>query len=448
MADVSRPPRGPGRPDCPDCGGLGWLHPAVPVDHPHFGQAVPCACLAATLAAERRSRNAADADLGALSGMTFETFRTDAAGNSPEGKRSLEAAFDAARAFAESPSDWLVLHGGFGCGKTHLAAAIVNDRLAAGEPALFVVVPDLLDRLRAAYAPDSEEAFEDRFAAVRDAPLLVLDDLGTQAPTAWAAEKLFQLLNHRYTNRLPTVVTTNCAIDDLDARLQSRLGHWGMVRQIEIKALDYRGGVRPESDLVSTLNLYADMTFENWDARAAHLEPSAAENLARAHGVARAYADEPSGWLVLTGDHGVGKTHLAAAIANRRVALGGSALFVVVPDLLDHLRAAFSPTSRVTYDRRFDEIRAAELLVLDDLGTESATPWAREKLFQILNHRYAARLATVVTMSTALKDIDPWLRTRMLDRRRCTVFEILAWPYFGGPPAPRPSNPPRRPRRG
>ena len=439
LAESPGPPRGPGRADCPSCGGLGWLGRRVPVDHPDFGQAVPCACLAEALTAQRRARIASDANLGALSEMTFATFRIDAPGNSPEGKRTLEAAFEAARAFAERPSAWLVLHGGFGCGKTHLAAAIVNAQLADGQPALFVVVPDLLDHLRAAYAPDSDETYDARFETVREAPLLVLDDLGTQAPTAWAAEKLFQLLNHRYNGRLPTVITTNCAIDDLDGRLRSRLGHWGMVRQFEIKALDYRGGVRPDADLLSTLNLYTDMTFENWDARARDLEPAVVENLARAHSLAQAYADESNGWLVFTGDHGVGKTHLAAAIANRRVAQGAAALFVVVPDLLDHLRATFSPTSRVAYDKRFDEIRAAPLLVLDDLGTQSATPWAREKLFQILNHRYAARLATVVTMSTAFKDVDSWLRTRMLDRRRCTVFEILASPYFGGPPAPRPS---------
>ena len=65
-------------------------------------------------------------------------------------------------------------------------------------------------------------------------------------------------------------------------------------------------------------------------------------------------------------------------------------MFIVVPDLLDHLRATFSPTSGATLDRVFEQVRTAPLLILDDLGTESATPWAREKLFQLFNHRYGA----------------------------------------------------------
>ncbi len=57
---------------------------------------------------------------------------------------------------------------------------------------------------------------------------------------------------------------------------------------------------------------------------------------------------------------------------------------MVVPDLLDHLRATFSPSSTVSLDRRFEEVRTTPLLILDDLGTQSATPWAREKLYQIV----------------------------------------------------------------
>jgi DNA replication protein DnaC len=99
----------------------------------------------------------------------------------------------------------------------------------------------------------------------------------------------------------------------------------------------------------------------------------------------------------------------------------------------------------VPYDTRFEEIRSSELLVLDDLGTESATPWAREKLYQILNHRYAARLPTVITTASTIKDLHPRLRTRMLDRRRCRVFEILASPYYGVVKPGRPRASGRKP---
>lgn len=405
----------------------------VPVGDPDFGRAFPCVCIAERIAERRLAALRRASELAAMERLTFETFQVDAPGNDGEGRRSLAAAMDAAHAFAEAPEGWLVLHGGYGCGKTHLAAAIVNHRLKRGQSTLFLVVPDLLDHLRGTFAPDSSIAYDDRFETIRDAGVLVLDDLGAQAPTPWAGEKLFQLLNHRYNAELPTVITTNQNLDDLDDRLRSRLGHFGFVRLFEISAIDYRGGVSSRPDVLSTLEMYGDMTFQSWDARAQDLEVSVAENLARAFSVAREFAEEPSGWLVLTGDHGCGKTHLAAAIANHRRSRAtgaGRVLFVTAPDLLDYLRATFSPTTRVRYDQRFDEVREAELLVVDDLGTESATAWAREKLFQILNHRYKARLPTVLTMATLLQDVHPWLRTRILDKRYCTVFGVLA-PAYG-----------------
>ncbi len=429
---------GDGRPDCPRCGGLGWLRRDVAVGHPDFGKAFPCDCLADELEARRLAGVRDASNIAALGHMTFSTFRLDAPGNTPEALRSLQIAFDAASHFAAQPAGWLVLQGGYGCGKTHLAAAIVNARLGQGAPAVFIAVPDLLDHLRAAYASDvPQDGFDARFEAVRNAPLLVLDDLGTEAPTAWAAEKLFQLLNHRYNAKLPTVITTNHDLDVLDERLRSRLGHYGLVRPITISALDYRGGTgQADGTELSTLHLYGHMTFQTWDVRAGAVEPAAAENLARAARVARSFAEAPHGWLVLLGDHFCGKTHLAAAIANHRMGEGENPVFVVVPDLLDHLRATFSPTSRVRYDKRFEDIRSSRLLILDDLGTESATPWAQEKLYQLLNHRYTSGLPTVITTATPLGDIPPRLRSRMLDRRVCTIFEIQAPPYRPAPAGP------------
>src|SRR5690606_20740625 len=103
------------------------------------------------------------------------------------------------------------------------------------------------------------------------------------------------------------------------------------------------------------------------------------------------YAADPQGWLVFNSvAYGNGKTHLAAAIANTVINQGRPVLFIVVPDLLDHLRTTYNPAAGVRYDKRFEEVKTADLLVLDDLGTESATPWAREKLYQIFNYRYNA----------------------------------------------------------
>jgi DNA replication protein DnaC len=136
---------------------------------------------------------------------------------------------------------------------------------------------------------------------------------------------------------------------------------------------------------------------------------------------------------VITGPYGCGKTHLAAAIANALADKGNPPLFIMVPDLLDHLRATFSPSSAVSYDHRFDEIRTAPVLVLDDLGAQTASPWAREKLHQLFNYRYSAELPTVITVAVdMLESIDERLRVRLLDERICTIVPITAPAYHGG----------------
>jgi DNA replication protein DnaC len=207
-----------------------------------------------------------------------------------------------------------------------------------------------------------------------------------------------------------------------------------LVQIITILAPDFRrAGVDQDQSDLSSLNLHGDKLFENFDVRERELPKSQSENLRRALETAVDFADDPTDWLVFNSmGYGNGKTHLAAAIANYVTNQGDPVLFVVVPDLLDHLRATFNPASGARLDKRFDEVKTAPLLVLDDLGTESATAWAREKLYQLFNYRYNARLATVITTATPVDELDPRLATRMLDGSRCTFFLIEAPSYRGG----------------
>jgi DNA replication protein DnaC len=422
-----------GQGECPLCGGLGFVREDVSVDHPNFGKLFPCSCKMAEIEQLKLEQLRALSNLDHLRHMVFKTFLPEGYGLPPEKADNLRLAFDLARQYADHPEGWIVFFGGYGCGKTHLAAAIANQAIEHGQAVLFVVVPDLLDHLRATFGPNSPATYDQRFEAVRDAPLLVLDDLGTQSSTAWAQEKLFQILNHRYNAKLPTVITSNQRLEEIDLRLRSRMVDPSLATLVPILAPDFRrSGVDQDQSDLSSLSLMQDMTFEGFDLRQDTLPPDERANLKRALEVCRDYAKLPEGWLVLTGEYGCGKTHLAASVANARAAQGLPALFVVVPDLLDHLRATFSPTSQARFDKRFEEVRMAPLLVLDDLGTESASPWAQEKLYQLFNYRYNARLPTIITMAQPIDEVDPRLRTRMLDTRRCTVFGIIAPSYRGG----------------
>ena len=109
-----------------------------------------------------------------------------------------------------------------------------------GQPAIFIVVPDLLDHLRSTFSPSSETTFDDLFESVRGAPLLILDDLGTQTTTQWATEKLFQILNHRYMTKLPTVITTNVPLDELGDRLASRMADPELSICVSLAGPDWR----------------------------------------------------------------------------------------------------------------------------------------------------------------------------------------------------------------
>jgi DNA replication protein DnaC len=423
-----------GDPNCPHCGGQGYLRADVPVGHPNFGKLEICVCRQRDVSEQIRDRLFSISHLDELKDLTFTSFK-------PRGRKglgemqaaSLEMAFNQAQHYAKNLNGWLLLQGGYGCGKTHLAAAIANFAVEMGVPTLFLTVPDLLDTLRFSY--DSESTtFEERFDEIRNAQLLVLDDFGTQNATGWAQEKLFQIINYRYINKFPLVVTTNLALDEVEARIRSRLADPELVTACRINAPDFR---RPMDDTghpeLSSLDLMTGKTFGSFDERANEgLQSDELKSLQKALKAAHNFAEKPKGWVVMMGTYGSGKTHLAAAIANYRAGLGDPPLFVMVPDLLDHLRATFSPQSSTTFDRRFDEIRTAPLLVLDDLGTQSMTPWVREKLYQLFNYRYNAELPTVITTSDSLDEMDARIRSRLLDGKLCTIYAVTAPSYHGG----------------
>jgi len=457
-----------GDPNCEFCGGVGFLRSDVPLGHPDFGRLEPCVCRSGEVARNARQRLYEMSNLDRLSHLTFENFNTK--GNpkaefiTPQEISSLEEAKIASEEFSNSLQGWILLEGAYGCGKTHLAAAIANTCVQRGVPTLFITVPDLLDSLRFAYG-SQETTFEARFEEIRAADLLVMDDFGTQNATAWAQEKLFQIINYRYINKLPTVITTNLILDEIESRIRSRLQDSDFVQHIRIIAPDYRRPKETSNPGISMLSMpdIQKMTFGNFETRDDEIgqeivttvirekqdkygrlykdkeiirEKVTAEHVKRLHNALNAsvqFAEKPRGWLVILGQSFSGKTHLAAAIGNYRLLSGGQVILTQVSSLLDYLKATFSPSSDVSFDRRSYEIRTTPLLIVDDLkesGTSSV--WAEDKLYQILNFRYYNDLPTVITSTMdpdSFAKSYPSLWNRILDTSKSEVCVIDMPPY-------------------
>jgi DNA replication protein DnaC len=387
------------------------------VGHPDFGQAFPCRCQqtqdpTTRIAALRRYSN-----LGPLARITFEATRPDGPLPDAASRRMFRQALEAAARFAEDPAGWLALAGPSGSGKTHLAVAVANRCIERGQTTYFIVVADLLDHLRGAYSPDNPLTYDDLFDQVRNVPVLVLDDLGAQSATPWAQEKLFQVFNHRFNAALPTVITVRGPLQRLDESLRTRIeAAEGFARVHHLgqynTRLARRVGDVPEQ-------MQGRMTFASFDIRGGrNATRKDRESLQRAKQAAENFAADPDGWLLFTGPRGCGKTHLAIAIAGESLRQGRPVFFAFVPTLLDHLRATFSPDSPIGYDELFEQLKTVPLLILDDLGAESSTPWAEEKLYQIIVHRHESRLPTVITNSFAIEELEekkPRIASRLVD---------------------------------
>lgn len=229
-------------PTCSICKGAEWVTHRVPVGHPEFGQAFRCRCVQTLDAWKRAVRLDAAAGLPKSNPpKTFDNFKLS---------KGTELALVTARTYAENLHDRpiLTLTGVPGCGKSHLLEAIGRRVLERGIGVRYTVGASLLDELRAAYDPDSEDAFQRVFDRYNQADLLILDDPGAEAATPWAIEKLYTLVNNRCKDRRPLAVATNLDFRTMRNRLGPRTTDrlWdtnsGLVTVLVITADSYRTG--------------------------------------------------------------------------------------------------------------------------------------------------------------------------------------------------------------
>lgn len=207
--------------ECDRCLDKGWVQD-VNQGEGQFGETVPCDCNDRLKMRHLQNMRKYCELPSEYQAWTF---------NSLEDRKVAvwKAALEFSQQFANGETDekWLVLSGENGTGKTRLAVAVVNQRLAKSQVAKYVYVPDLLRDLQASFSQRADEvhlaSFEERFKVYLDVPLLLLDDLGKQRPTAFSIETMGQLIDYRLREGLELIVTTNKKPSDLPREIADRL---------------------------------------------------------------------------------------------------------------------------------------------------------------------------------------------------------------------------------
>lgn len=169
--------------------------------------------------------------------------------------KGAEEAYAAALKYASDKREhpFLTLAGKTGRGKTHLAMGIGWHYLEVTNTLVkYSQVESLLDELRRGFtttmrSSEDESDFDMKIKHIKECGLLILDDLGVEQSTPWARAKLDEIIDYRYINGLPLVVTTNLSPTKLEPRIASRLQE-GV--SVHMECVDYRGiiaGRRKES---------------------------------------------------------------------------------------------------------------------------------------------------------------------------------------------------------
>ena len=115
---------------CPICKGAGFVHPALDSGKVDFSRVVPCQCSKGELRKKKTEYLEKYSNLGSLSQLTFDNLSPKGRAANAISQEHFAQIYQAAKAFADNPQDWLVFSGPSGSGKTHLACAIANYRLS------------------------------------------------------------------------------------------------------------------------------------------------------------------------------------------------------------------------------------------------------------------------------------------------------------------------------
>jgi DNA replication protein DnaC len=208
----------------------GTVHPRGDDGKADFTRVVDCKCVAAKREAVRQERYFKLCELPEGSeDRTLENFKT-------MDIESLEEMMQAAINMIDGKLIFLTLVSDVDRGKTHLAIGICRKWLEMKKTAKYVFVPLLLNDLKAGFNQRGEDSYQYKLEFYLNVQLLVLDDFGVEhhnfndEGSDWAMEQLETIVDYRHIHKLPTIITTNKTMDEinrLSPRIRSRMNRGG-----------------------------------------------------------------------------------------------------------------------------------------------------------------------------------------------------------------------------
>ena len=169
--------------------------------------------------------------------------------------------------------------------------------------------------------------------------------------------------------------------------------------------------------------LYAKASFENFllsrDNPIQYRELT--EVYLAVRGFARDFPNEKKPGLLLMGDPGTGKTHLAVAVLRAVMAKGFEGQFFDYQDLLTRIRSGYDQAANFSDKEAYRSVLDAEVLLLDDLGAHRVTDWVEDTVTSIITTRCNQRKPLIATTNL----VDPEAGFTNYDRHRTTLTERI-----------------------
>ncbi|HBX23991.1 MAG TPA: hypothetical protein DEF34_10230 [Desulfotomaculum sp.] len=177
----------------------------------------------------------------AFKSKTLDNFNTQ--GRPPIVKKMLQSARHYVSNFGtHGENNWLVCLGEPGCGKTHLSLAVANTLLTSDVQVMYFPHVEGMSELKNTFSKN-EETLEEKLRELRNVDVLVWDDLfkGRKEVTPWTIEIVFDALNYRYLNLLPTIISSEWTPEmllNLDKAIGSRILERGKGHLVVVEGID------------------------------------------------------------------------------------------------------------------------------------------------------------------------------------------------------------------